>query len=648
MNKNKKIAMLFLIIASLIGALLLTNCAADLQGKSKIDTLYKIELSIGRLGGALSVVKPNEIVDIPGDLDSFEIRPISSPAAKISISSSTPGLVDYKGNLLWKINMKNATSNVFDVTVTSESGSVSVYNFKVASALTIKTYSAYINGKWKDGVIEETDKRDKMIAPAGDIDVPMEISTENWNTFLASEKAFLAPKYYEAIAGGVGYRFKSTNKYNEWKDVSRFFNGDFAAYGQIKTNAFVKTLPIISTIRIDLSNDVSKTNLTDVLTKFDYVADEIFIEGNAPVSGALSSQISEVSKVNFYRDSTKDSSADAIGVAVYKNSIVYTLKSIDGTVKKYRVYANYENTTSYTEKEIYEHVAVTPFGITFIVTVDNPNDDNYFVRGDSNFLKSQFGITASDIGSTSWNTSLGISGKMKLLTGMWRGKYLRGFNIYKPNDVTLNKMSFLAVYKDMANVNNTISQGQLPYKGDVLWGKYKSSCDFGQNNYIIFPKIFARGDISGVIFEAREEMELVNIGTDANGKKVYYTNSLECVDIPTGSDLATTYDDSKFASSSSAGLTVSRWKYGAGDTQDANAWFLNGAFDFCPIVDNAAVNYGLWESTIAKESGPNFGNVFTTGKHYVFMLKDPVGASPKAKIIESDTAIVVSQTDIND
>ncbi|HPY87579.1 MAG TPA: hypothetical protein PLG34_06325, partial [Spirochaetota bacterium] len=100
--------------------------------------------------------------------------------------------------------------------------------------------------------------------------------------------------------------------------------------------------------------------------------------------------------------------------------------------------------------------------------------------------------------------------------------------------------------------------------------------------------------------------------------------------------------------SESAGLSVSRWKYGAGDVADANAWFLNGAFDFCPIVDNAAVEYGVWESTIAKESGPNFGNVFTTGKHYVFMLKDPVGSSPKAKIIESDTAIVVSQSDIDD
>ncbi|HNZ28129.1 MAG TPA: hypothetical protein PKK13_12975 [Spirochaetota bacterium] len=647
MNKNKKIAMLFLIIASLVGALLLTSCAADLQGKDKNSKLLKIEFSIGRLGGALSTAKVNEINDIPGNLSSFEFRPIASPASKIEVNSSTSGLIDYLGNLNWRVNVKDAELNTFDINVTSESGEVNAYSFKVNTALTINSFSIELSGRWKDAVVEETDNRDKMISPAGDIDVPMEISAENWSSFLASEKAFLN-RYYEAISGGVGYRFKQTNKYNDWVSIARFFNGEFAAYGAIKDNKFAKGLKISSTIRIDLSNDVSVAKLKNALTKFEYVGDTIYIEGNKPVSESVSVQESGVSRVNFFRDSEVDSSADAIAVAVYKNSVVYSLKSIDGTVKKYRVYANYENTTNYTEKEIYQHIAVTPFGITFIITVDDPNDDNYYVRGDSNFLKSQFNISASDTGNASWNTSLGDMGKMKLLSGKWRGKYLRGFNIYKPNDAKYNKMCFLAVYKDIGNVNNAVSKGELPYKDNILWGRYKSSCDFAQSDYIIFPQLYARGDISGVIFEARQEMELVNVGTDSNGKKVYYTNSLACVDIPAGDELATTYNDNKFASSESAGLSVSRWKYGAGDTADANAWFLNGAFDFCPLVDNAAVEYGVWESTIAKESGPNFGNVFTTGKHYVFMLKDPVGSSPKAKIIESDTAIVVSQSDIDD
>jgi len=122
MNKNKKLAMLFLIIASLIGAFLLTNCAADLQGKDKNSELFKIEfLEYGKVNATkYSTTEVNEIVDVPGDRDSILVKPLISNASKVEISSPTDGLLEYQGNLVWKINILDKSKNIFTVSVTSE------------------------------------------------------------------------------------------------------------------------------------------------------------------------------------------------------------------------------------------------------------------------------------------------------------------------------------------------------------------------------------------------------------------------------------------------------------------------------------------------------------------------------------------------
>lgn len=192
MNKNKKIAMLFLIIASLIGALLLTNCAADLQGTSAKADLYKIEcLDYGKVN-TITTASENVLGDVPGYVDSITFKPIANPSAKIEITKgSAQTALEYLGNLTWKLDIKAAVFNKFKIKVTAEDGTVKEYNFRVEMNLTVESFSVLSNGTTagylkyeKAGVVSNSayDVSVSVVAPTIKVDLSSDITNLNFIT----------------------------------------------------------------------------------------------------------------------------------------------------------------------------------------------------------------------------------------------------------------------------------------------------------------------------------------------------------------------------------------------------------------------------------------------------------------------------------
>ncbi len=633
MNKNKKIALLFLMIASLIGALLLTNCAADLQGKDKNSELFKIEfLEYGKVNSTkYSDTTVNEIVDVPGDRDYILIKPIISNASKVEITSNSDGLLEYMGNLIWKVNILEKAKNTFSVSVTSESLTKKTYEFKISTKLNIQDFTIKATGSGagnikndvKAVVFDTASTKDVLISMAGDIDLPKTIPVADFEIIFSIGVVGVAGRnnmmsIYDL--SGSDRILKDKITYSEWSTASQIFNDKVLRSSKLSKTMIDKYIgyKVDSSIRVDLSSDVSKSKLSDVDVVVNYTASSIYFDETKILQTSYigNTITNALAKNNLCKIPTTDSTNDAMNEEVFNNSIIYTLVSKDGTMKKFRLYAGYENTSKFTEQEIFQHVAVTPFGVTVICTLDTLND-NYYIIGNKNFRNSQFGESNVDD-----NTAWALTGpKLILLDGMFRGKYLRGYNIYKPSNPALNNMEFRITKGVGDSASYIFTKGEPPYMGGTRWGINVSSVDFTNvdDEYIILPEIYARGDISGGNFNAVPEFQLFDDGAHGDGaaKDGVYTSAwIDCVE----GYIQDTADPSLIVDNKMA-PGKHRWKIGAGNFSiSQEVWILSGSFDFSAMADNFSVKYGEWETTQKGQNNPNYSNEYTAGKSYRFHL----------------------------
>jgi len=147
MKRIKYIFLILMIIVSIMGLLFVVSCVADLQGKSKKSILYKVEcLDYGKVD-SISTKMQNTLGNVPGNVESIRFKPIVDPSSKVNvIGLEAETDLEYLGNLVWKLKIKDSAYNTFKIIVKGENGISNEYEFKVATVCEMKSFSLLKNG----------------------------------------------------------------------------------------------------------------------------------------------------------------------------------------------------------------------------------------------------------------------------------------------------------------------------------------------------------------------------------------------------------------------------------------------------------------------------------------------------------------------
>lgn len=586
MNKNKKIAMLFLIIASLIGALLLTNCAADLQGTSAKADLYKIEfLDYGKVSSIKKSIdtdgsgkidgaerkEENEIIDVPGDATSFKFKPIASSSSKIEVATDDGASLEYIGNLTWKVNIiQPVIKNKFFLTVSSEDNSKkNIYYFK----LTLKRQFTKFNVKPNDYITKE----------------------------------------FKGVIGDDSAKDSTVN--------------------------YLNTVDAKPTVRVDLSNDAIastlSTSLKNVLCEFEHTGTKVIANGVEQKSGVTVIDFSN-GPVKYSVYGYDDSYYDYYIYVGVENSTIFTDEQI---MRKCAVIrdSNKKILSTYIIAQVNEE------STDLYIAGDRSFRKNQL--GDSTvYLNDEAAVVAG--GVKMFKTTGMFRGKYLRIYPLNKPS---NPNDYKMNIVvstTSSPSQATDVYKGGVIYPNK----QMPYlRSDISIFTTESyiSLDFEIEpaDYIIVPSMFVRGQMlslgfwgclsKSLLFDATTDPD--NNYSAYNGGKysLMRTKSLRAV------------ADSDYTETDTETLRAGQWDWKVGEgVIGSDAWNFP-SFHFSYNGVNVTIN-GDWVFTQTGEQKPNFGTNFVEGKYYTFYFRNMLyfdedsvesGKGAQVKLIESDQPI---------
>jgi len=586
MNKNKKIAMLFLIIASLIGALLLTNCAADLQGKSSSGELIKLEFidygkansftksidtdGSGAIDGTESKVE-NEIIEVPGDVTSFQFRPRANISAKIEVKSDVGAKIDYTGNLIWKVNIiEPAMKNKFSVTITSEDGnSKNIYYFKVTMARKFKSF--------------------KVLA----------------NNYLVKD--------FTGVIGDDSAKDTTVN--------------------------YLDTITAKPTIRVDLSNDAIssslQTSLKNVLCQFEYTGTKVIANGVEQKSGITTVDFSN-GPVKYSVYGTDGSYYDYYVYVGVENTSIFTDEQI---MRKCAVIRDSDKKIIAT----YIIAQVDNDSTNLYIAGDRSFRKNQL--GDNTvYLNDEAAVTA---GGVMMSKTVGMfRGKYLRIYSLNKPT---NSSDYKMN-VVVSTTASPTIASDIYKGGVVFPSKQMPYlRSDISIFSTESyiSLDFEIEpaDYIIVPSMFVRGQMLSLGFwSCYSRALLFDATTDPDKNYSVYTGAkyslMRTMSIKAESNL-------DYLETDTDTLRAGQWDWKIGEgVVGSDAWNFP-SFHFSYNGVNIEVN-GDWVYTQTGEQKPNFGTNFVEGKYYTFYFrnmlyfdKDSVetGKGAQIKLIESDQPI---------
>ena len=638
MKKNKKIAMLFLIIASLVGALLLIGCPADLQ-KSGNANIYKIAfIDYGKLPSTLyarddSVT--NVITDVPGNKYSLTFQVICSPSTKIEIIDASTD-VEYLGNMMWRATLKNnavelnnitadggidssiaKNINRFSIKTTAEDGKVKIYDYAIATSLTLQSFKIKSTGSAK-GVDILSDKSAVVVEQGQSNEQTKLISTD---------------------------------------------------YG---------------TARIDLSSDIDANKLKSVVIEFESNASKVTAELMRRTN-ATTTSVTDCG-VQTSGDSTAD---------FYNNARMrYKLCSVDGTFKYYDAGVILDGNKQvavdsdgnpvydycpYTDAELNYKLSISPSkdSITILAMVDNTSD-NAYITGDRDFRKVYLGDTATY--SSDGAAAMAPGKKMNIVYSIdkdkkltdrqasYMGKYIRSYTIRKiDDDASLSDLIFniYCFSKDtgingLTAKNFNLTMGKVPYIGSNLFSNMPALAidwKIGLADYIIVPELFLRGWIINLMWDAAPKAKFENAvdHPEYSGQySIMKTRTFTCYDnglnnesyddifeAPDLTALATGDDAVRNDRFKQRGPGLNNWKIAEG-ILGTSRWDVP-AFHFAKVSSSASDNVEFssslsspkWQACQTGSSKPNFDNDFKTGYRYTWYIKDFLkGSAAKIMILE--------------